>query len=256
VNKRKTGLILLAVFMIGILLAGLTGCGSQEAPDELSQLRNDVAQLQKQLLEEKQEQEAKKQKEAEEARIAQVAASVAEEKLAAFEAKLVEKEKEDRLAQLEKGMAELEAQITAQSNQPSWPPPPVCPYPGSVTTSASFRAEVYEGDNFQKYVGLLPNPYPINFDWEYGGPFGLTNYFSVRWEGTAFLESGTYRFRVRADDGFRLYVDGYLLLDKWSPGTARTFEVTRSLSGYHNVRLEYRELTGLSKVSLSWEKIQ
>jgi hypothetical protein len=242
--------------MIGILLAGFTGCGSQKAPDELSQLRNELAQLQKQLLEEKQEQETKKQKEAEEARMAQVAASVAEEKLIAFEAKLAEKEKEDRLAQLEKDMAKLEAQIAAQSNQPSWPPLPVCPYPGSVTISANFRAEVYKGDNFNEYVGLLPDPYPINFDWEYGGPFGLTNYFSVRWEGTPWLESGTYRFRVRADDGFRLYVGNQLLLDKWSPGTTRTFEVTRSLSGYHNVRLEYRELTGLSKVSLSWEKIQ
>ena len=257
-NRGKMKLALAAVLMIGILLVGLTGCGTQEVPDELVQLQKDVAQLQKQLLGEKQEQEAKKQKEAEEERIAQLVASAAEE----IEAKLAEKEKEARLAQLEKSITELKAQIAAQTSQSTRKncPSSVRPYPGSTTTypdpTASFIAEVYGGENFNEYVGSLPSPYPISFDWGYGGPFGLTNYFSVRWEGSTWFESGTYRFRARADDGFHLYVDGNLLLDKWSPHTTRTYEVTRSLSGYHNIKLEYREITGISQVSLSWEKIQ
>jgi len=255
-------LALAAVLMVGILLIGLTGCGTQEVPDELVQLQKDVAQLQKQHLGEKQDQELKLQKEAEEKRIAQLVASAAEEKLADFEAKLAEKEKEARLAQLEKSMAELKAQIAAQTSQSARKncPSSVRPYPGSTTTYpnsiASFIAEVYGGENFNEYVGPLPSSYPISFDWGYGGPLGLTNYFSIRWEGNTLFESGTYRFRARADDGFRLYVDGNLLLDKWSPHTTRTYEVTRSLSGYHNIKLEYREITGISQVSLSWEKIQ
>jgi len=257
VNKRKIGLASMALLLVGILLAG-TGCGSQKEATELDQLKREFVQFQTQLQEERQAQEAEKQKVGEEERIAQLAAAVASETLAALEAKLLEKEREARLAQLEKSIVELESQITAQSSQPSWRncPPPVRPYPDSATTTANFKAEVFSGENFDEYVGLLPDPYPVNFDWQYGGPFGLTNYFSVRWEGAVSFEQGTYRFRARADDGFRLYVDGQLLLDRWSPHTTRNHEITRSLSGDHNIRLEYRELTGLSHISLSWEKIQ
>jgi len=255
-NKRKMALAM-AVLMAVILLIGSVGCSAQEAPNELGQLQKEMAQLQKdigQLLEEKQEQETKKQEAAEEERMVQGVAKAVDEKLTAFEARLAEKERESRITELEKKIAELESQ---SADQPSWrnyPPPwpSPSPYPGST---ASFRAEVYRGD-FSEYVGILDNPYPISFDWGYGGPFSLTNHFSVRWEGNAYFEAGNYRFQTQADDGFRLYVDGYLLLDKWSSQTVRTHEATHYFSaGYHNIWLEYRELTGLAHVSLSWGKI-
>jgi len=133
---------------------------------------------------------------------------------------------------------------------PTYPPYPSV-YPGK------FVASVYQGDEFDGgYVGSFESSYPINYDWGLGGPFGLTNYFSVRWEGTAWFEAGNYRFRGRADDGLRLYVDGRLLLDRWSPQTVRTHEATIYLSGgYATIQLEYRERTGYAQISLFWERI-
>jgi len=257
VNKRKVILTLVALLVVGALLAG-TGCTSQKQPSELEQLQQKVDLLQAQILKEKQEKEAEKQRVAEEERIAQLAAKIAEEKLVAFEAKLAEKEKADRLAELEKKMTELESQRNAA--QPGWKKYPSSSYPSMpyYDPIASFRAEVYRGDNFQEYVGILPNPYPIAFDWGQGGPLGLTNHFSVRWEGSVwFPEAGNYRFFMRVNEGTRLYVDGNLLLNKWSPRETTEYEVTSYLSaGYHQIRVDYRELKGPALIFLRWEKIQ
>ena len=48
--------------------------------------------------------------------------------------------------------------------------------------------------------------------------------FSIRWEGKINIEKGgKYTFYTIADDGVRLYVDGFLIIDEWRPQPATEF---------------------------------
>jgi len=139
-----------------------------------------------------------------------------------------------------------------------WPSySPYLTYPPYPTYPARFTATVYQGENFEGgYVGTFEDPYPINHNWEFGGPFGLTDYFSIKWEGGAWFETGYYRFRTCADDGVRLYIDSHLVIDKWFPQVATPYEVRQYLTqGYHQIRLEYFDRTAHAVISLYWERI-
>jgi hypothetical protein len=95
-----------------------------------------------------------------------------------------------------------------------------------------------------------------DFDWGAGAPaFGMpADSFSIRWTKGMSLETGTYRFRVRCDDGVRLWVDDRLAIDHWQDGAVDTYSgEVRLILGSHLVRAEYYEHTGQAVVQLSWE---
>jgi len=99
----------------------------------------------------------------------------------------------------------------------------------------------------------------LNFDWAYDGPgkdcgVGVDN-FSTRWTRSVHFSSGTYRFTITSDDGFRLYVDGDLKLSKWIIQGPTTYTVDVPLSGDHTIKLEYFENGGYATARLSWEKL-
>jgi hypothetical protein len=99
----------------------------------------------------------------------------------------------------------------------------------------------------------------INFDWGAGSPGAGVNAdrFSARYTTTKTFTAGLYAFRVRSDDGVRLWVDGQLVLDRWVPRSATLDEVVLQLSaGMHQIRLEYFEEGGLAELKFSWEKRQ
>ncbi len=59
----------------------------------------------------------------------------------------------------------------------------------------------------------------VNFNWQSAAPTtGISpGTYSVRWTGQVqALETGTYQFTTTADDGVRLWVNGQLLVDRWS----------------------------------------
>ena len=59
----------------------------------------------------------------------------------------------------------------------------------------------------------------INFNWGAGSPSALVgaDTFSVRWSGQIeAIYTEQVSFFVNADDGVRLWVDGQLLIDRWS----------------------------------------
>jgi hypothetical protein len=100
----------------------------------------------------------------------------------------------------------------------------------------------------------------LEFDWQTGSPgiscgIGADN-FSARWTRTVSLGGGTYRFTVTSDDGFRLYVDGQLVLDKWIVQAPTTYNVDVSLgAGNHSLRMDYFENGGLAVAKLSWRLV-
>jgi hypothetical protein len=98
----------------------------------------------------------------------------------------------------------------------------------------------------------------IFHDWGFGRPnkknLPSSDNFSIRWRGDRYFHSGCYRFKLFADDGVRLWVDGELLVDKWVDGRAEYSAPLQYLStGYHEVVVEYYEHVGEAEIRFWWE---
>jgi len=85
----------------------------------------------------------------------------------------------------------------------------------------------------------------------------LPDNFSARWTRTVnFAQQGIYRFTAGADNGVRLYIDGYLRIDKWGEFPPNTYRADAFLpAGNHEIKLEFIEYTGGASVSLSWTAV-
>jgi hypothetical protein len=99
----------------------------------------------------------------------------------------------------------------------------------------------------------------LEFDWGYGGPgsqCGLSaEQFSVHWTREVDFIGGTHRFTIASDDGFRLYVDGVSVIEKWFDQVA-TYTVDVALAaGFHTLELEYYENLEAAVIRLSWETL-
>ena len=98
-----------------------------------------------------------------------------------------------------------------------------------------------------------------NFDttgWTGGQYPNATDYFCVRWVGTiqAQYPGQTYTFHTTTDDGVRLYVDGNLIINKWSPQSAATLSGTYFMPATPvDIIMEYFENAGSAVAELGWE---
>ena len=106
-------------------------------------------------------------------------------------------------------------------------------------------------------------PTAVRVDLSGAGTFNLDNWqlpagipedqFSVRWTGgILFNQTNQFQFRVTADDGFRLYLDGVLL--GASSGSASNVVVPATpitiTQGVHHLRIELREDFGGQRLQL------
>lgn len=97
----------------------------------------------------------------------------------------------------------------------------------------------------------------VQFEWGDGSPEGLPkDRFSVRWTGRIgpIPASGNYQFVTESDDGVRLWVDGKLLIDRWTPmGRTQLMDSLQlEAAKSYDVKLEYYELTGEAVCQLKW----
>jgi len=114
----------------------------------------------------------------------------------------------------------------------------------------------YYGDmNFGNLKLVRTDP-QINFNWGPGSPSTMIapDMFSVRWQGYYHFTQAAHTFVVVADDGFRLYLDGVLILQHWvdEPATAYVVTTGTLLPGYHLIKLEYYEHYGSAVAQLFW----
>ncbi|WP_248930455.1 fibronectin type III domain-containing protein [Paenibacillus hamazuiensis] len=98
----------------------------------------------------------------------------------------------------------------------------------------------------------------IDFNWNQASPAqGIQDgVFSVRWTGQvepAFSE--TYTFYTEAHGGVRLWVADRLLVDDWQSHNSSTGQgsITLEAGKRYDIRMEYRETNGTSRVRLLWE---
>jgi len=145
----------------------------------------------------------------------------------------------------------------------SWTTVP-CPMDMNVP-SDSWKGEYYNNINLGGSPVMVRNDGNgfIYFDWGGGGPSAGCgagpDFFSARWTRNVYLPNGTgqlWNFRVTADNGVRLYVDGYLVIDRWTE-TVGTNTANLSLpEGWHAIKLEYFESWGAAAVSLSYSQCE
>ncbi|HEY5914955.1 MAG TPA: PA14 domain-containing protein [Verrucomicrobiae bacterium] len=126
------------------------------------------------------------------------------------------------------------------------------------TTFDSFAAQRTEG-NSNGLVFSCPDGSPIP-------GVDSTNY-SVYWQGRVPFTEGWKNFTITVDGGFRLWIDGRLLVDQWTNSLLQTWSpvlYTSASSPFvnpgqstpngslHRVEVRYRHISGPASLNLAW----
>jgi hypothetical protein len=134
------------------------------------------------------------------------------------------------------------------------PVPPPAPTP---TVSGDGLAATYFDNKDFTGKSASRGDKTVNFNWSSGAPisgFG-SDTFSVRWSGFVVpAKSETYSFYTNTDDGVRLWVNGKLLVDRWSNKGASEYSGSITLVGgqAYAIKMEYFENTGKAQAQLRW----
>jgi uncharacterized protein YraI len=88
------------------------------------------------------------------------------------------------------------------------------------------------------------------------GPGIPSNNWSARWVTIQYMNAGTYRFTVTADDGVRVFIDGQQILDKWQVQAPTTYYVNvQVVAGNHAIQVDYFQGAGDASVSIWWDYV-
>ncbi len=97
----------------------------------------------------------------------------------------------------------------------------------------------------------------IDFDWGNGSPDGSmgVNTYSVRWSGEVLpAHTENYTFTTTTDDGVRLWVNDFLIIDEWVDQSATAHSGTISMTAGERVPIvmEFYENGGQASAKLEW----
>lgn len=147
---------------------------------------------------------------------------------------------------------------------------------GLMATSAPVTCTVFNPEPIGRGTGLFgeyytndnltgPNLSPIltrtdmniYFLWGNGSPAVQVppDRFSVRWTGRLQTRhAGWHSFHTVTDEGVRLWIDGRLIIDRWSdhPVTEHTGVIALEPGRYYPLMMEYREKTSNATAQLWW----
>lgn len=99
----------------------------------------------------------------------------------------------------------------------------------------------------------------LNINWGNNPPATGVNAddWTARFNTITYFNAGVYRFTVNADDAFRLYVHGHLLIDTFinpRPNTTFTADMTIA-AGNGGIQVDFREYVGAAFLYVSWQQI-
>ncbi|OUM03780.1 PilC/PilY family type IV pilus protein [Variovorax sp. JS1663] len=133
----------------------------------------------------------------------------------------------------------------------------------STTGGGTMRGEYFNNKTVSGSVVYTDNNDNVDHDWGSGSPAPAVNAdnFSARFTGSYVApETGTYRFRVTADDGVRLWVTsaGSTLgtIDRWIDQGPTDYEVSVNMTAGQpfDVRIEYYENGGGAVMRFAWRR--
>ncbi|MHC4322915.1 MAG: PA14 domain-containing protein [Planctomycetota bacterium] len=128
-----------------------------------------------------------------------------------------------------------------------------------------FKAEYFNNRNLGGEPALSRIDPQIDFNWGSSTTRGVNSpaeninvdEFSARWSGELEVDvTDTYIFRINANNGFRLWLDGRLIIDFWDNPTTDSLEsepIELIGGSFYNIRMEYYEGVGTAVAQLYWE---
>ncbi|MFH0878765.1 MAG: glycoside hydrolase family 3 C-terminal domain-containing protein [Lentisphaerota bacterium] len=130
-------------------------------------------------------------------------------------------------------------------------PPKGCSEPHGL------KAEYFTNKDLAGEPALTRIDPSIDFNWGDGSPAPEipTDGFSARWTGQLIPDkSGLFQVGLTSDDGFRLYLDGKLVIDQWvdQAGITTTADVKLKAGIAHDLRVEYYENIGGAQARMGW----
>ena len=134
------------------------------------------------------------------------------------------------------------------------------PTPTSIFEGYSgWRAEYYDNASLSGRPVLVRDDANINFNWGSRSPATdvPTDNFSVRWQRfITFDDDRIYRFKLKKNDGARVWFDDRLIIDLWDDDNdSRTYYTELPVTaGRHAFRVEYREDDYNAHVRFWWER--
>jgi len=125
-----------------------------------------------------------------------------------------------------------------------------------AATGTGLKGEYYNSLNLTNLVLTRIDP-ALNFDWGWGTPDPTVpaDNFSVRWTGQVQPRySETYTFYTDTDEGLRFWVNGQLLIDRWSQigGAQNSGTISLTAGQKYDFRMEYWEGGIVSRAKLFW----
>ncbi|MGE8279902.1 MAG: glycoside hydrolase family 3 C-terminal domain-containing protein, partial [Stenotrophomonas sp.] len=142
--------------------------------------------------------------------------------------------------------------------------------PSADSPERGLRGEYFRTPDLSGTPALVRTDAQIGFRWDRGSPTdnllargeaapgqGIpSDGFSIRWSGQLLPPvTGRYRIEAAADDGFRLYVDGKRVLDRWTNNDrlhADGVELDLQAGQAYDVTLEYYDAERDAAVRLGW----
>jgi hypothetical protein len=126
----------------------------------------------------------------------------------------------------------------------------------TVSTGQHWNGTYWFNRTMDSKWALIKSVDTLDFDWGSGSPAqGLPkDDYSIRWKRTVEFDPGVYRFYARADDGIWVEIDDDRIIDEWHTSNAsETYTAEVSLSGLHELQVEYYEQSGKAKIAFWWE---
>jgi len=137
------------------------------------------------------------------------------------------------------------------------------PITDSVVTSPSdasvhgFQAEYFDNPNLEGKPAVVRVDNEINILNDSSPAPGISGEsYSARWTGKLVAPmTGNYTFGFRGDDGFRVFVDGKLVINSWERSAARTVrgQVALEAGKTYDLRVEFFQDGGDCVAQLNWQ---
>lgn len=111
--------------------------------------------------------------------------------------------------------------------------------------TGTWLAEYFPNTSLAQPAAAIFNELSPSHNWGFGAPVPNmpAEYWTARWRTSQVFAEGTYRFRVKVDDGARVFVDNVAIIDRFveSPGSEYIVDYPIT-AGTHVITVEYLEL--------------
>jgi len=145
-----------------------------------------------------------------------------------------------------------------RSEQNHAPVPAVVLFHGEGAREPGLRGTYYNGIDLKAQPAFTRTDAQIDFQWTLFGPDPRVafDHFGVRWEGYIVpQESGVFHIGIEGNDGYRLWLNDELYIDRWEEEGFRTTLVPYNFTKGEatTLRIDYRERAGNARFKLVWD---